>query len=50
MFLAPGATYPGIPPQFTRPAAYGDLVAAVLDRHSSGRHSGAQREIFGVAF
>jgi hypothetical protein len=30
MFLAPGATYPGIPPQFTRPAAYGDLVAAVL--------------------
>jgi hypothetical protein len=30
MFLAPGATYPGIPPQFTRPAAYGDLIAAVL--------------------
>ena len=30
MFLAPGATYSGIPPQFTRPAAYGDLVAAVL--------------------
>ena len=30
MFLASGATYPGIPPQFTRPAAYGDLVTAVL--------------------
>jgi hypothetical protein len=30
MFLASGATYPGIPPQFTHPAAYGDLIAAVL--------------------
>jgi hypothetical protein len=30
MFLAPGATYAGIPPQFTHPAAYGDLVTAVL--------------------
>lgn len=30
MFLAPGATYPGIPPQFAYPAALGDLVAAVL--------------------
>lgn len=30
MFLAPGATYPGIPPQFTHPAAFGDLLAAVL--------------------
>ena len=30
MFLAPGATYPGIPPQFTYPAAFGDLLAAVL--------------------
>jgi len=30
MFLASGATYPGIPPQFTHPAAYGDLVTAVL--------------------
>jgi hypothetical protein len=30
MFLAPGATYPGIPPQFTYPAALGDLVAALL--------------------
>ena len=30
MFLAPGATYAGIPPQFAFPAAYGDLLAAVL--------------------
>lgn len=30
MFLAPGATYPGIPPQFAYPAAFGDLVAALL--------------------
>jgi hypothetical protein len=30
MFLAPGATYPGIPLQFTHPAAFGDLLAAVL--------------------
>jgi hypothetical protein len=30
MFLAPGATYPGTPPEFAYPAAFGDLVAAVL--------------------
>jgi hypothetical protein len=30
MFLARGATYPGIPRRFTVPAAYGDLIAAVL--------------------
>src|SRR5437763_15186340 len=30
MFLAPGATYAGIPPQFTYPAAFGDLLAAFL--------------------
>ena len=30
MFLAPGATYPGIPPQFAYPAAFGDLLAALL--------------------
>jgi hypothetical protein len=30
MFLAPGATYAGVPPQFAYPAALGDLVAAVL--------------------
>jgi len=30
MFLAPGAVFPGIPKQFTYPAAFGDLLAAVL--------------------
>jgi len=30
MFLSPGATYPGLPTQFAVPAAYGDLLAAVL--------------------
>lgn len=30
MFLAPGATYAGIPPQFAYPAAFGDLLASVL--------------------
>lgn len=30
MFLAPGATYPGIPSEFTYPAAFGDLLAALL--------------------
>jgi hypothetical protein len=30
MFLAPGAVYVGIPPQFAYPAALGDLLAAVL--------------------
>ncbi|MGH9324885.1 MAG: hypothetical protein ACRD3V_34005 [Vicinamibacteria bacterium] len=30
MFLAPGATYPGIPPAFAYPAAFGDLLAALL--------------------
>jgi hypothetical protein len=30
MFLSPGATYPGLPQQFAYPAAYGDLVAALL--------------------
>jgi len=30
MFLSPGAVYPGMPPEFANPAAYGDLVAAVL--------------------
>jgi hypothetical protein len=29
MFLAQGATYAGIPPQFAYPAAFGDLLAAV---------------------
>ena len=30
MFLAKGATYPGMPPQFAYPAALGDLLTAVL--------------------
>jgi len=30
MFLAPGAVFPGVPAQFAYPAAYGDLLAAVL--------------------
>jgi hypothetical protein len=30
MFLAPGAVYTGIPPQFTYPAALGDFLAALL--------------------
>jgi hypothetical protein len=30
MFLAPGATSAGIPPQFAYPAAFGDLLAAIL--------------------
>jgi hypothetical protein len=30
MFLAPGAVDPGIPEQFAYPAAFGDLIAAVL--------------------
>jgi hypothetical protein len=30
MFLAPGATYDGIPAQFAYPAALGDLLTAVL--------------------
>ena len=30
MFLAPGAVFPGLAPQFTIPAAFGDLLAAVL--------------------
>jgi hypothetical protein len=30
MFLAPGAALPGLPEQFAKPAAFGDLLAAVL--------------------
>jgi hypothetical protein len=30
MFLAPGGVYAGIPSQFTYPAAFGDLLTAVL--------------------
>jgi hypothetical protein len=30
MFLTRGATFPGVPPQFANPAAFGDLITAVL--------------------
>jgi hypothetical protein len=30
MFLAPGAVYAGMPPDFAYPAAFGDLLAALL--------------------
>ncbi len=30
MFLTRGATFPGMPPQFAYPAAFGDLITAVL--------------------
>ena len=30
MFLSPGGTYAGIPMEFARPAAFGDLTAALL--------------------
>ena len=30
MFVADGGTWPGIPPQFAYPAAFGDLLAAIL--------------------
>jgi hypothetical protein len=30
MFLAPGAVYPGIPPQFAYPAALGDFLTSLL--------------------
>lgn len=45
MFLAPGAVYAGIPPQFAYPAAFGDLLAALLAVAAipavvrNGRHS-----------
>src|SRR6266571_7317848 len=30
MFLTRGATYPGLPSQFAYPAAFGDLVTAII--------------------
>jgi hypothetical protein len=30
MFLAPGAVLPSLPEQFAKPAAFGDLLAAIL--------------------
>src|SRR5438445_10493360 len=31
MFLTRGATFPGMPPQFAYPSAFGDLITAILD-------------------
>jgi hypothetical protein len=30
MFLTRGATFPGLPPEFSYPAAFGDLITAIL--------------------
>jgi hypothetical protein len=30
MFLTRGATYPGLPPEFAYPAAFGDLATAMI--------------------
>jgi hypothetical protein len=30
MFLTRGATFPGMPPQFAYPAAFGDLITAII--------------------
>ncbi len=30
MFLTRGATYPGLPPEFAYPAAFGDLLTAII--------------------
>ena len=30
MFLTRGATYPGLPPEFAYPAAFGDLATAII--------------------
>ena len=30
MFLTRGATYPGLPPEFAYPAAFGDLITAIV--------------------
>ena len=51
MFLAPGAVYPGIPAQFAVPAAFGDLLAAVLAVIAipGGRDARAQRQDAGLA-
>src|SRR5256714_13241272 len=31
MFLTRGATFPGMPPQFAYPTAFGDLITAILE-------------------
>ena len=50
MFLASGATFPGIPPRFTHPAAYGDLITAVLAMISIPAVAARARSILRVAF
>jgi hypothetical protein len=42
MFLAPGATYPGLASEFAYPAAFGDLLAAVL---AFGRSLGSGQKL-----
>lgn len=51
MFLAPGATDPGIPMGFAVPAAYGDLLAAILALLALGavvKRSGVARPLLWV--
>jgi hypothetical protein len=51
MFLAPGAVYPDIPPQFTYPAAFGDLLTAILALTALAavvRHSPLGRPLVGL--
>ena len=43
MFLAPGAVYAGIPSEFSTPAAYGDLLTAVLALIAIGAVSARSR-------
>jgi hypothetical protein len=51
MFLAPGATYAGIPAQFAYPAAFGDLLAALLGRRDcGGNQTGPRRPAARVDF
>ena len=44
MFLAPGATYAGIPPEFAYPAAFGDLLAALFSPGRDCRHESTSKE------
>ena len=48
MFLAAGATWPGIPAQFAYPAAYGDLLAAVLAMSALLTRSRAMVWVFNI--
>jgi hypothetical protein len=53
MFLTRGATFPGMPPHFAYPAAFGDLITAVLAftaiplvLHGSGRSKKSRHSEF----